>query len=100
MPMLKHLISIPARRAADGGMGGARPYWAVCLTSAISLCWIFGTSCIAARALDADPLLDAAAFTCISSTLQYPLGSAHAGIGCRAARATAGLASFSAAVST
>src|SRR3954451_9943263 len=58
-----------------------------------------GTPCTAARALDDEPLLAAAAWTCISNTFQYPRGSAQAGIGCRAAFATAGLACLSAAVS-
>ena len=40
------------------------------------------------------------AFTCISRTSQYPLGSAQAGTGWRAALATAGLAFFSVAVNT
>ena len=42
----------------------------------------------------------AAAVTCINSTSQYPLGSAQAGTGWRAARAKAGLSFFSATVST
>ena len=49
--------------------------------------------------LDTELPLAAAAFTCISRTYQYPLGSAQPGIGCRAAAATAGLAFFSAAFS-
>ena len=45
-------------------------------------------------------VLAAAAVTCISSTSQYPLGSAQAGTGWRAAREIAGLFFFSVAVST
>ena len=50
--------------------------------------------------LDVEPLVAAAAVTCISRTSQYPLGSAQAGTGWWAALATAGLAFFSVAVST
>jgi hypothetical protein len=41
----------------------------------------------------------AAAFTCISKAVQYPFGSAHAGIGERAALSTAGVVCFSATTS-
>src|SRR5215831_2833729 len=75
-------------------------HWAVCFSSVVSWCWIFGTSFSAARTLDAEPLLATAAFTCISRASQYPLGSAQAGTGWSAALATAGLALCSAAVST
>ena len=61
---------------------------------------IAGTPFNAARALDAEPLLPTAAFTCISRTSQYPLGSAQAGTGERLARAMSGLAFFSVVVST
>ena len=47
---------------------------------------------MAARRLDAEPLPVTAAFTCISSTGQYPRGSAQAGIGWWTALVTAGLA--------
>src|SRR4051794_6233163 len=56
------------------------------------------TPSIAARTLAAVPLPATAAFTCISSTVQNPLGSAQAGIGCRGAFSTGGLAVFSACV--
>src|SRR5258708_5949761 len=82
------------------GPGRGQSARAVLFSSATSMWSISGTPFIAARALAAAPLLVAAAFTCMSRTSQYPLGSAQAGIGWRAARATAGLAFSSATVST
>jgi hypothetical protein len=64
----------------------------------MSLWLITGTSCNAARTLDAGALLVTAAFTCISRTLQYPRGSAHAGTGWCAALVTADLARLNATV--
>jgi hypothetical protein len=56
-------------------------YLATRLISAINLWWMAGTSFMAARKADAGPLPVAAAFTCMSRTLQYPNGSAQAGSG-------------------
>src|SRR5215468_10580523 len=90
----------PGRLPADGPLS---VQWALCFScfsSAVSCCSIAGTSLIAACTLDAELLVDAAAFTCISRTSQYPLGSAQAGSGWRAALAMAGLVWFSVAIST
>jgi hypothetical protein len=60
---------------------------------------MLGTPFIAAVRVDAEPVLAAAALTCIITTTQYPFGSAHAGTGYRAARASTGLVFVSSAVS-
>jgi hypothetical protein len=74
---------------------------AVRVSSALSSLSSSGTP-FSASVIDARPeaelALPAAAFTCIIKAVQYPFGSAHAGIGLRAALATAGPAFFSAAV--
>ncbi len=65
-------VPIPGARQSTGTMARS---------SAVNCFSIAGTPFNAARAPDAEPVLPTAAFTCISRTLQYPLGSAQAGTG-------------------